>query len=109
DRTLADEERLALRDGPGHVGLVRVGEAIRVLADDDVALLEAQHALGLDAEGPDAQRLSSFHEGVPHMLAEVRGHVDLVAELADEADAQQAAGYAGNRRHPDSEIGEGRR
>ena len=35
--------------------------------------------------------LPGLHQRVPERLAELRGHVDLVAELADEADAHAAA------------------
>ena len=47
---LADVERLLLCQRPIHAGFDRVGEAVGVLADNDVALLQTQNALRLDAE-----------------------------------------------------------
>ena len=56
EAALADEERLvhlhAPSRRPASNGLV---SAVGVLADDDVALLQAQQALRLDAERPDAR------------------------------------------------------
>src|SRR6185436_13387296 len=52
--SLADEERLVVFDGPGHVGFIGIGEAVGVLADDDMGFFQPQDALGLHAEGADA-------------------------------------------------------
>ena len=52
---LADEVRLLAADRPAHSGFRRMGQAVGVLSDDNVALFQAQYALGLDAHGPDAE------------------------------------------------------
>ena len=96
-RAAADEERLGLGDRPGHVGLPDAGEAVGVLADDDVAFFEAQHALGFDAEGADAFGPAGRHQRVPQGFALACRHVDLIAELADEADPHDARRDAGDR------------
>ena len=69
DGFLAHEIGLGLADRPGHVGFVGMRQAVGVLADDDVALLQPQHALGLDAERLDVEGLARLHQRVPHMLA----------------------------------------
>ena len=107
DRALADEERLPAGDRPFHPGLVREGEAVRVLADDDVALLQPQDALRLDAERADAERLAGFGQQVPKRCAVGSRAVDLVAELAHEADAQHPDRDAGERAQAAGEVGEG--
>src|SRR5262249_20772462 len=94
DGAAADVEWLGLADRPGHVGLVGMREAIGILADDDVTLFQTENALRLDAEGTDALRLAGFHERVPDMLATMRGHVDLVAELTNESHTQQTTRHA---------------
>ena len=50
DRPLADEVVLVELDDPGHRRLERVRLGVGVLADEDVHLLEAQDALGLEPE-----------------------------------------------------------
>src|SRR5579871_4166574 len=47
DRSPAHEVRLVLGDRPGHARLMRMGQPVGVLADDDMPLFEAQHPLGL--------------------------------------------------------------
>ena len=81
-------------------------EAVGVLADDDVALLETQHALRLDAEWLDAEGLAGLDQLVPQRFAHLRRAVDLVAELADEADAQDAHRNAGERPRAHGHVGE---
>lgn len=81
---LADEERLAAGDGPVHVDLGRAGHAVGVLADDHVALFQAQQALGLDPERTNVMRLAGLHQRVPQRLAVARRCVDLVPQFADE-------------------------
>ena len=78
---LADEVRLLAPDGPAHSGFRRVCQAVGVLADDNVALFQAQYALGLDAHGPDAERLARRHRLVPEFLAPAGGDVDFVAQV----------------------------
>src|SRR6185503_13007338 len=69
-----------------------VGLRVRVLADDDVALLETEHPLRLEAERPRAAR----DERIPQVLAGRAREVELVPELPDEADAQRERGDAGD-------------
>ena len=54
ERALADEVGLGLADRPGEAGVVRGQRAVGVLADDDVALLGAQHVHRLGAVGADS-------------------------------------------------------
>ena len=54
ERELPDEVVLVQLRQPGHVRRVEVRLRVRVLADDDVALLEAEHTLRLEAERPRA-------------------------------------------------------
>src|SRR5205085_12305426 len=58
---LADEEWLVLAQRPLQVRLVRVGQRVGVLAQDEVPLLQPQQSLGLDAEGPDAVSPAGVH------------------------------------------------
>ena len=51
---LADEKRLVHLDGPAHRGLERRGQAVGILSDDDVPLLQAQQALRFHTERTDA-------------------------------------------------------
>src|SRR6185436_14813181 len=76
---LADEERLVVFDGPGHVGFVGVREAVGVLADDDVGFFEAEHALSLDSEGTDAVFFSYVFDGAPNVQSAVSGNVNFAA------------------------------
>ena len=93
-RPLAQEVVLVGLDHPAQPDLERVGFGVGVLADQDVLLLEAQDALGLQAEGLDAVALPRCHELVPHVLAVHRREMDLVAQLAHEADAQHQRRHA---------------
>ena len=88
DRPLADEVVLVELDDPRHRRLERIRLRVGVLADQDVHLLEAQDALGLEAERRGVPFLARLEQRVPDVLAERAREVDLVAELADEADAQ---------------------
>ncbi len=105
---LAHEERLVHTERPRRADLERIRQAIGVLADDDVSLLQTQHSLGFDAERADAVALACFHQGVPHARRFSAGQVDFVTELADEADAQQAASHAGDVGFAHAEIGKRR-
>ncbi|MNZ40296.1 hypothetical protein D3C78_578090 [compost metagenome] len=84
-----------------------MGHAVGVLADDHVALLQAQQALGLDAERADLVLRAGLHQRIPQVFAVARRHVDLVAQLADEADPQQACRDAGDRALAHRQVGEG--
>ena len=92
ERPPADEVLLLVElDDPRHRGAVGRRLRVGVLADEDVHLLQAQHPLRLEAERADAVLGARLQHRVPEVLA-VRGRVvDLVADLADEADAQDQA------------------
>ena len=108
ERPLADEVLVLVElDDPRHRRAVGRGLRVGVLADDDVQLLQAQDALGLEAEGADAVLGAGLEDRVPHVLAVGGGEVDLVADLADEADAQDQRRDAGDRRALGVEVGEG--
>src|SRR6202171_2909133 len=80
---------------PLETGAVRIGKGIGVLADDDVRLFEPQDALRLEAEGLDPEVTASLHDRVPDMLPVRARHVNLIAQLSDEADAQNQGGRPG--------------
>ena len=66
---LAHEERLAHAHRPPRLRFEGIGQTVGVLADDDVALLEPQHALRLDTERADPVRspalISASHTRAP--------------------------------------------
>src|SRR4051794_14694792 len=106
---LADEVGLLLGDDPAHAEVERGHGAVRVLADDDVALLGAQHVHGLGAIGRDAERLAGAYERLPDWAAVAGRHVDLVGELAREADAEHARRHARDLTGAPGEVREGLR
>ena len=61
-----------------------------------MTFLEAQDALRLHTEGPQAVRAARCHQGPPHRSRSARGDMDFVTEFADEPDAQQARRCAGH-------------
>src|SRR5829696_3303341 len=95
---LAGEVVLVQLDHPTEAHVVGSREPVGVLAHDEVALLQAQDALRLDAEGQYSQVRTALHERLPHVQPVGCGHVDLVAELSGKADAPHKAtvdaGYA---------------
>ena len=105
---LADEVRLVELDQLVDTGAEALGQAVGVLPDDRVALLEAQDALRLDAEGAHAEVLAGGHQLLPHVQA-VRGrHVDLEGQLAGEPDPpEHAVGDAGHGAGADAHVAEG--
>ena len=98
ERPAADEVLLLVElDDPRHRGAERRRLGVGVLADEDVQLLQAQDALRLEPERPQAVLGARLEQRVPEVLA-VRGReVDLVADLADEADPHDQARHAGDR------------
>ena len=80
----------ALRDQPVEAEIVRDYGAVRLLADDDVALLRAQHVHGLGAVGASRRPWRRSLASPPRRPRGAGRHVDLEAELAREADAEQA-------------------
>ncbi len=95
-RPLADEIHFVLADGPSQPGVIGRHGAVGVLADDDVALLRAQHVHGLGAVFGDAVRLARRMDGLPHAPAEIRRHVDLESQFAGEAHAKQQHRHTAN-------------
>ena len=72
------------------IGLEGIGEAVGILAHDEMPFLQAQHALRLDPEGTQALRRSRASYSACHTCAAAaRGDMDLIAEFAHESDAQQ--------------------
>src|SRR6266852_3882616 len=87
-RPAPEKIRLVQLDDPGQACRVGCREGIRVLADDEVLLLEAQDSLGFEAEGGDAEVVARLHQLVPEVHAVGARRMDLVTQLAHEADAQ---------------------
>jgi len=92
ERPLSDEVFFVLLDDPRHAGSDQIRLRIGVLTDDHVCLLETEHALRLEPERSRA----ACDQGVPQMLGDTRRAVQLVAELADEADAKRQARHTGD-------------
>src|SRR5690242_17583744 len=91
---LADEEPLIHLDRPVEVRFARRGKAVGVLPDNDVALLQPQDPLRLDAERTQARLLALLHNRIPDRSALGGRHVNLVAQLAHETDPEQTGGSA---------------
>jgi len=104
--SLADEERLVVLHGPGHVSFVGVRQAVGILADDDVCLLQTKNSLGFDAEGADAVLLARKFNSSPNVERLVRRDMDFAAPFADEADAEEAGGRSGDGSFTDRHVGE---
>ena len=94
-RTLA-QEVLGARHEALHPQVDRRHRPVGVLADDDVALLRAQHVHRLGAVRRDAVRSTGLHQRFPHGPTVIGRHVDLVGELAREAHAQNPRRHAGH-------------
>ena len=65
---------------------VRLG--VGVLTDDHMALLETEDSLGLEPERRDVEVASLLEQRVPDVIRVRAREVELVAELADEADPE---------------------
>ena len=102
---LADEIRFALTDDPIHAEIARRYRSVGLLADDDEALLGAQHVHGLGAVGCDVVILAGFHAGLPQGQAMVRRHADLETQFAGEADPGDARRDAQDAALPDAHVG----
>ena len=105
DRTLADEEGFFARYRPPHLRLVRQGEPVGILSDDDVSFLQTQQTLRLHAEGFDLPAFSVLHERIPQRLAFGERNMDFVAQLADKAHAQEPRCTAGNPSLSNAHVG----
>src|SRR5215208_4522053 len=73
-----------------------------------MSLLQAQDALSLYSERPYAEVRAALHQRLPDMQPVGGRHVDLVAELAGEADApHETIVHAGDTSGADPHVGEG--
>src|SRR5207245_1233481 len=70
-------------------GLEHIRLGIRVLADEDVHLLEPENPLRFEPERTDVEIGAALEQRVPQVLAVRRREVELVAELADGADQKE--------------------
>src|SRR6185437_2270518 len=107
-RTPADEVGLVLADGPRKTRIVWSHRAIRVLANDDVALLGPQHVHRLGAIRGDSVLLPGLDDRLPDCRTEIRRYVDLESELAGEADAHKEHGDAADPSACDAHMRHGR-
>ncbi len=78
DGPLAQEVGLVQFDGQFHVGGHRVGQAVGVLADDEVAFLQPQDALRFDTEGADVKFAAGGQHRFPDVAAVAGRAMDLV-------------------------------
>ena len=87
----ADGVFLVELDEPVETGRVALHQPVGVLPDDEVALLQAHDALGLDSECPDPEVGPRLEQRLPDVEAIRRRNVDLVGEFASEADSPHEA------------------
>ncbi len=87
----AEGVRLVELDEAAEAGGRGLGEAVRVLADDVMALLQSQDPLGLDTEWLDPEVLAVGEQRLPDMQRMAGRHVQLVGELTGEADSPDDA------------------
>src|SRR5215218_11262779 len=107
---LAREVILVQPDHASEAYIVGSREPVGVLTYDQVSLLEAQDALRLYAEWPYTEVRAALHERLPDVQPVGGRHVDLVAELAGEADApHETIVHAGDTSGADPHVGEGLR
>ena len=88
---LTEEVVLVELDRPVQRRAEAAGQAVGVLAHDEVALLQAQDALGLHPERRDPQVGAAVHQRLPDVQPVPGRHVQLVRQLAGEADPPQHA------------------
>src|SRR5580704_15762838 len=88
---LAQEVVLVELDRPVKPRAEAAGQAVGVLADDKVALLKAQDALGLHPERRDPEVGAAVHQRLPDVQPVPGRDVQLVRQLAGEADPPQHA------------------
>src|ERR1017187_5056135 len=86
---LSHEKRLLQGHRPRGMRLEWIREAIRILAHDEVALLQTQHALRLDAERAQALRRPGSGQRAPDIRGIAGSNMNFIAKFADESDAQQ--------------------
>ena len=105
ERALADEILLGLPDRPVEAEVGERHRAVGLLADDDEALLGPHHMHRLGAVGAAAVLLDLAPRRLPNGAAVMRGHVDLVAELAGEAHPHQPRRNAADARLAHGHMG----
>src|SRR5712675_1644432 len=88
---LTEEVVLVELDRPVQSRAEAAGQAVGVLTHDEVALLQPQDALGLHPERRDPQVGAAVHQRLPDVQPVAGRDVQLVAELAGEADPPQHA------------------
>ena len=93
-RRLAEKVVLVQLHHPAQPSPKRCRERVGVLADDDVLLLQAQDALALQTEGEDAEVDARLQHRVPDVLGVRAWEMHLIAQLADEPNAQDDRGHA---------------
>src|SRR3990172_2558529 len=94
ERPAADEVLLVPLGEPAHVRLEDVRLGVRVLADEDVHLLQAKDPLPLRPGWAEAEVGAVLEQRGEEVLTVRRREVDLVTQLADEADPKREAGNA---------------
>src|SRR5215211_5753041 len=105
---LAREVVLVQPDHASEAYIVGSREPVGVLTYDQVSLLQAQDALRLYAEWPYTEVRAALHERLPDVQPVGGRHVDLVAELAGEADApHKTVVHASDTSGADPHVGEG--
>src|SRR5215207_2148533 len=105
---LACEVVFVQPDHPAEAYIVGSREPVGVLAHDEVSLLQAQDALRFYTERSYAEIRAALHERLPDVQPVSGRHVDLVAELAGEADApHETVVHASDTSGADPHIGEG--
>ena len=98
ERPLADEILLRLSDHPVEAEVGERHRAVGLLTDDDIALLGPHHMHRLGAVSAAAVLLHLAPRRLPDGAAEMRRHVDLVAELAGEAHPHESRRNAADAR-----------
>ena len=75
DRAHANKIRLLARDRPGHIGFMRIGQPVGILADNDMPFFQTEETLSFYAERPDAGALAGLDQHVPESFALARWHM----------------------------------
>src|SRR5260370_39154778 len=84
----------------------RCRKSIGILADNQMALLEAENSLSLDAERPQTLVTAGFQDRFPQVPGKMAGAMDFVSQLSHKADSQQSAADAGYVRFSNRHIRE---
>ena len=83
-------------DRPSRIGFEWIGQAVGVLADDEMALFQAQQALRLHSEGAQPGGQAGIEQRPPNGLSGTGRHMDLKSQFTDEAYPQQSRFESGN-------------